>query len=87
MAVDTEKLEEIIGQRSSKSIVAEGIGVDRSTFYRKLKSGESFSIGQAQKLAEVIPLTSEEAIEIFFGNKVAKMRLENDEIHKEQEVG
>ena len=37
MPVDVERLDEIIEQRNTKQRVAELIGVNRSTFYRKLK--------------------------------------------------
>lgn len=49
------------------------IGVNRSTFYRKLKGeGKGFSVEEAQKITAVVPLSGEEAVQIFFGNKVAK---------------
>ena len=76
MAINTEKLEELIDERSSKIQVARQIGIDRSTFYRKIKGeGKGFSIDEAQKIVEAVPLTNQEAIEIFFGNKVAKTLL------------
>lgn len=76
MAIDTSKLEELIDERSSKMQVAKKIGIDRSTFYRKIKGeGKGFSIDEAQKIVAAVPLTNEEAIEIFFGNKVAKTLL------------
>lgn len=76
MAINTVKLEELIDERSSKIQVAKQIGIDRSTFYRKIKGkGKGFSIDEAQKIVEAVPLTNQEAIEIFFGKKVAKTLL------------
>lgn len=70
--VNTNKLKGIIVERgTTQQNVAESIGIDRSTFYRKMKHGGDFTIGEAQKIADSIPLTNEEAIEIFFNNKVA----------------
>jgi predicted transcriptional regulator len=45
---------------------AERIGIDRSTLYRKFSCGEKFTIGEAQKIKEVLDLSKKEASEIFF---------------------
>lgn len=46
--------------------MAQKIGVDTSTFYRKMKAdGMSFTVGQIHKIAEVLGLTHEEAATIF----------------------
>lgn len=64
--VNTNKLKGVIVERgTTQQSVAESIGINRSTFYRKMKHGGDFSIGEAQKIAEIVPLTNEEAIEIF----------------------
>jgi len=47
------------------------IGMNKSTLSRKLKTGEDFSIGQANKAIEVLNLSKEDAISIFFSNTVA----------------
>lgn len=47
--------------------LAEIIGIDRATLYRKLASSEKITIGEAQKIKEALVLTDEEASEIFFG--------------------
>lgn len=84
MTINIERLDILIDERSSKAKVAKEIGIDRSTFYRKLKGqGRGFSIEEAQKIAESVPLSNQEAIEIFFGNKVAKTLL----LKKVEEVG
>ena len=46
--------------------MAKKIGVDTSTFYRKLKTeGVSFTVGQMHKIAEVLQLSHDEAASIF----------------------
>ena len=47
--------------------LAEKIGVDRATLYRKLGTGNKITIGEAQKIKAALALTNEEASEIFFG--------------------
>lgn len=50
----------------SNEDMAKQIGVDASTFYRKMKSdGLNFTVGQMHKIVEVLSLTSEEAATIF----------------------
>lgn len=52
--------------------MAQVIGVDESTFYRKLKkNGSTFSVEQAQKIAEHLNLSESEACAIFFNQKLA----------------
>lgn len=48
--------------------IAAAIGVDPSTYYRKINAaGENFTVAQAKKLATVLRLTHAEASEIFLG--------------------
>jgi hypothetical protein len=42
------------------------IGIDRSTLYRKLECGEKISIGEAQRMKDVLSLSNEEVSAIFF---------------------
>lgn len=63
----------IVENGTTQEEVAKAIGMDRSTFYRKMKN-ESFTIGEAKKIADNVPLSDELAIEIFFGKKVAITR-------------
>lgn len=70
VTMDTVKLREVI-QKSGYSIevIAGKIGINPSTFYRKLKNhGNSFSIGEMHALQEILGLTTEEAISIFLPN-------------------
>lgn len=53
-------------QNISKEELAKKIGIDSSTFYRKMKNnGNSFTVGQMHKIVEILKLTHEEAAAIF----------------------
>ena len=53
-------------KRVGKEELAEKIGVDASTFYRKMKDdGVNFTIGPMHKIVDVLGLTREEATSIF----------------------
>lgn len=52
--------------------VADMIGIDRSTLYRKIGNNcDTLSIKEANKIVEVLKLTCEEAVSIFFASNVA----------------
>lgn len=52
--------------------LAEAIGLDSSTLYRKLNdNGLTISIGEANKIVETLKLNSNEAMSIFFADHVA----------------
>lgn len=52
--------------------LADEIGVNKSTLYRKLASnGDTFTIGEAKNISQKLTLTSVEAQEIFFTFTVA----------------
>ena len=52
--------------------LAEAIGLDSSTLYRKLNDdGLTISIGEANKIVETLKLNSNEAMNIFFADHVA----------------
>ncbi len=55
--------------------LAEAIGKDRSTLYRKLKNkGSGITIGEAEAIAKRLDLTANEIGEIFFSTNVAGTR-------------
>ena len=55
------------GKIVEQEAVASAIGMDRSTFYRKLKDGgEKFTIGEIHGIVSAVPLSRDEAIDIFF---------------------
>lgn len=46
--------------------MASSLGIDVSTFYRKLKAeGTTFTVGQMHRIVEILGLTNEEASSIF----------------------
>ena len=54
------------------SQVAEKIGIDRSSLYRKLNNqGETLTVKEAKAIVKVLNITPREAASIFFGNDVA----------------
>lgn len=69
------KVKKLIGIMSEKSIsqdmLAQRMGLSRSTINRKLKTGEDFSIGEAKKMAEILGLSAKDAADIFFDSIVA----------------
>ena len=51
--------------------LAKAIGMDRSTLYRKMECLKKVTVGEAQKIREVLSLTVEEFLAIFFDWTVA----------------
>lgn len=45
--------------------LAESIGLNRSSLYRKLNNSDKFTIGEARKIKDVLLLTNDEATDIF----------------------
>lgn len=69
---DVSKLRGKIAEKGLNQIMlAKKAGMDRSTLNRKMKTGEAFTIGEANKIAIVLKLTKNEAMEIFFADIVA----------------
>lgn len=56
----------IVEKGMNVETVAEKIGVDRSSLYRKLNNFERITIGEACKIKSVLEMTDEEANDIFF---------------------
>ena len=71
--VNVNKLKgKIVERQTSVEELSEAIGIDKSTFYRKLQSGgDPFTIGEADQVARLLELTKEEATAIFFSQYVA----------------
>lgn len=46
--------------------LAEKIGVDRSSLYRKLNNSEKITIGEAKRIKEALDLSEDDATAIFF---------------------
>lgn len=51
--------------------VAKRMGVDKSTLYRRIADGSTFTIGEVGKISEILELSHSEAISIFFSPTVA----------------
>lgn len=67
MSTDMSKLRKKMAELNlSPEDMAREIGVDPSTFYRKIKAdGLNFTVGQMHKIVDVLHLTHEEAASIF----------------------
>ena len=61
------KLKGKIAEKSmTQEDVASKIGINSSTFSRKMKSdGLSFTVGQIHRLVELLDMTPQEAVQIF----------------------
>lgn len=75
--VNTNKLKgKIIECGMNVSGLAERIGIDKATLYRKMNSGgDNFTIKDASLISIELNLTPEEINSIFFTSDVAEMRL------------
>ena len=73
MKIDVNRLKgKTIEQGYTSAKMAEKLGINQSTYYRKLgNGGGTFTIAQAQTIAKILNLTSYECACIFFGNKLA----------------
>lgn len=70
--VNTRLLRGKIEERGTNvSEVAAKMGVDKATLYRRIANSETFTIGEVGKITEILSLSSEEAIAIFFNHIVA----------------
>ncbi|MGN1133781.1 MAG: helix-turn-helix domain-containing protein [Oscillospiraceae bacterium] len=69
--LDVQKLKgKIIEKGKSIETVSRDLGINPSTFYRKLNNN-SFEIREADKIASILSLTGDEASSIFFSQYVA----------------
>lgn len=53
--------------------VAEQMGMDRSTLYRKMRpdTGTSFTVGEARAIGRILKLSAQDVMAIFFSDYVA----------------
>ncbi|MGT2866628.1 XRE family transcriptional regulator [Streptococcus fryi] len=73
--VDVSKLKgKIVEKNTTQEALADEIGIDRSTFYRKMKQGGAFSVREANIIVSFLGLSEKEALSIFFNQQVATMR-------------
>lgn len=71
--VNVNKLKgKIVENGMTVTMLAEKIGVDRATLYRKLSNnGETMLVKDANAIVSVLGLTADEALAIFFSQVVA----------------
>lgn len=64
--MNSQKLKAIIVEHyKTQDDIAKAIGIDRSTFYRKM-AHDTFSVNEANRIIKAVPLTMEEAVQVFF---------------------
>ncbi len=51
--------------------LAQKLGMDRATLYRKLNNADAFLIKEANAIVDALSLTTDDAIAIFFSPSVA----------------
>lgn len=51
--------------------LAKKMGIDKSTLYRRISDGNTFTIGEVGKITEILQMSHAEAISIFFSQSVA----------------
>lgn len=62
----------IVENEMNVASLAKEMGIDRATLYRKLnKKGETLTIKEANMIVDILDLTEQEAMEIFFNLIVA----------------
>lgn len=73
MSVNVNKLKgKIIERGMNISALAKDMGVDRATLYRKLSNeGETLLVKDVNRIVEVLNLSAEDAVSIFFSHLVA----------------
>lgn len=70
--VNTDLLRiKIAEKKTNVTEVAERMGVDKATLYRRISDSGAFTIGEVEKITEILSLSHEEAISIFFAPTVA----------------
>lgn len=70
--VDVPKLKgKIVERNTTQEELANKIGIDKSTFYRKMKQNGNFSIKEVNLIVSTLNLSKDEAMSIFFSDTVA----------------
>lgn len=65
-AMNINKLKgKIVEKGMNVEMLAEVIGIDRATLYRKMNNFQKFTIGDAAKVKDALELNDQEAYEIF----------------------
>lgn len=76
MVVNVNKLRgKIIERGMNVEALAEAIGIDRSTLYRKMScGGDTMLVKDANNIVEALGLSADEAVSIFFARLSHDMR-------------
>lgn len=61
----------IVECNTTQEELATKIGIDKSTFYRKMKQDGNFSIKEVNSIVSTLNLSKDEAMAIFFADTVA----------------
>lgn len=62
----------LVEHRVTVDELADRMGITRSTVYRKMSTnGDTFTVGEANLIVEILHLSPEEALSIFFAQEVA----------------
>lgn len=70
--MNVKKLKAKMVEKDIKALqLAEISDMSKSTLYRKLKTGQEFSIKEANDIAKALDLDFKEVMEIFFNNFIA----------------
>ena len=70
--VNTVLLRKQLNKRSMTiSDLAAAMGIDKATLYRRIAAPETFTIGEALKIARILNLPHADSTAIFFANEVA----------------
>ncbi|HGR2660110.1 phage repressor [Streptococcus pneumoniae] len=71
--VNVSKLKgKIIERNTTQEALAKDIGIDKSTFYRKMKQNGSFSIQEVNLIVSSLGLSKDEALSIFLAKQSHK---------------
>lgn len=75
--MDLVELEKIIKDKGLKKyVVADQIGTNRTSFYLKMLGEREFSQSEIMMLKQVLSLSDDQFLKIFFDDKVGKMSTE-----------
>lgn len=70
MMVDTQLLRCKMAERNvNVADVAAQMGVDKATLYRRMADGETFTIGEVRNIKDILGLSLDEAVSMFFYRK------------------
>ncbi|MFD1464988.1 XRE family transcriptional regulator [Lapidilactobacillus mulanensis] len=59
--------DKIVEQNLTQDYIAQELGINKSTLYRKVKRGTNgFTIGEVGQIKSILELSTEETMDIFF---------------------